>query len=137
MKMLPEAYSEDRFTQFSTVCPRYTLTTGTTVDSSIGLYFIHVEKERYLSLQYLQLLKHILCKLELIHYIVTLSKWIVIHGNRLCDCGIRVPRYLVCCWGHKQTLSHKKAFFLFVTFLLHFSCFNFECYQLYLLFKQV
>lgn len=74
MKMLPEAYSEDRFTQFSTVCLRYPLTTGTTVDSSIGLYFIHVEKERYLSLQYLQLLKHILCKLELIHYIVTLSK---------------------------------------------------------------
>lgn len=45
--LLLEAYSEDRFTQFCTLRPRYTLTAGTTMDFSIGRYFINVDKEGY------------------------------------------------------------------------------------------
>lgn len=52
--LLLEAYSEDRFTQFYTLRPRYTLTAGTTVESSSALHCIDMDKEGYLSLKYLK-----------------------------------------------------------------------------------
>lgn len=47
-ELLLEAYSKDRFTQLGTWWPRYTLTAGSTVESSIALHFIDMDKECYL-----------------------------------------------------------------------------------------
>lgn len=42
-------YGDARFIQFGTVYPRYTLTTGTTVEPSMDLIFINTVEECYLS----------------------------------------------------------------------------------------